>query len=78
MQHTENILYIVFVKKTQASQLITIKDNKPCAYILKICKKTGQSKKKIKDGSPKPTWLLAQTSNWFCQSCMHMHDILVG
>jgi len=45
MQHTQNIFYIFFVKKTQASQLITIKDNKPCAYILKVCKKTGQSKK---------------------------------
>ena len=44
-----------FLSKTQASQLIVIKDNKQCAYILKVCKKTEQSrKKKIKDGLSKP------------------------
>ena len=40
----KNIFYI-FLSKTQASQLIAIKDNKPCAYILRIYKKTEQSKK---------------------------------
>jgi hypothetical protein len=49
----KNIFYI-FLSKTQASQLIAIKDNKPCAYILRIYKKTEQSKKKIKDGPSKP------------------------
>ena len=46
----------IFLSKTQASQLIAIKDNKQCAYILKVCKKTEQSrkKKKIKDGLSKP------------------------
>jgi len=37
--------FYIFVSKTQASQLIAIKDNKPCIYILKICKETEQSKK---------------------------------
>jgi hypothetical protein len=37
----ENIFFV----KTQASQLIAIKNNKPCAYILKIYKKTEQLKK---------------------------------
>jgi hypothetical protein len=36
----------IFLSKTQASQLIAIKDNKQCAYILKACKKTEQSRKK--------------------------------
>ena len=40
----ENIFFV----KTQASQLIAIKNNKPCAYILKIYKKTEQLKKKSK------------------------------
>jgi hypothetical protein len=44
MQHTKTFLYF-FVKKTQTSQLIAIKDNKSCTYILEICKKTEQSKK---------------------------------
>ena len=30
--------YIFFCQKTQASQLITIKDKKPCEYILKVWK----------------------------------------
>jgi hypothetical protein len=46
-------------KKTQTSQLIAIKDNKPCAYILKICNNTEQSKK-FKDGPSKPD------INFFC------------
>jgi len=47
--------FYIFLSKTQASQLIAIKDNKQCAYILKVCKKTEQSrKKKIKDSLSKP------------------------
>jgi len=38
--------FYIFLSKTQASQLIAIKDNKQCAYILKVCKKTEQSRKK--------------------------------
>jgi hypothetical protein len=41
--------FIFFLSKTQASQLIAIKDNKPCTYILKVCKKT-----KIPGYWPKP------------------------
>ena len=41
-----------FLSKTQASQLIVIKDNKQCAYILKVCKKTEQSRKKKNQGWP--------------------------
>jgi hypothetical protein len=42
--NTQKYFYI-FLSKTQASQLIAIKDNKPCVYILKIYKKIEQSKK---------------------------------
>jgi hypothetical protein len=42
----KNIFYIFLSKKAQASQLIAIKNNKPCAYILKVCEKTEQSRKK--------------------------------
>jgi len=49
----KNIFIFFCQKKTQTSQLIAIKDNKPCVYILKICNKAKQSKK-IKDGPSKP------------------------
>jgi hypothetical protein len=42
MQHVKNIFLYFVLSKTQASQLIAIKDNKPCTYILKVCKKTKQ------------------------------------
>jgi len=48
--NTQKYFLYFFLSKTQASQLIAIKDNKPCAYILKVCKKTKQSKKKKKSG----------------------------
>jgi len=41
----KNIFIFFCQNKTQTSQLIAIKNNKSCAYILKICKKTEQSKK---------------------------------
>jgi len=40
---TNKNIFIFFLSKTQASQLIAIKDNKACIYILKICKKIEQS-----------------------------------
>jgi hypothetical protein len=46
MQHKKKIFFIFFLPKTQALQLIAIKDNKPCSYILKVYKKTEQSRKK--------------------------------
>ena len=54
MQDTRKHFFFV---KTQASQLITIKNNKPCAYILKIYKKNEQLKKKSKMAPSKPTLL---------------------
>jgi hypothetical protein len=57
--NTQKHFYIFLSKKTQTSQLIAIKDNKPCAYILKICNNTEQSKK-FKDGPSKPD------INFFC------------
>jgi hypothetical protein len=35
----KKIFFYIFLSKTQTSQLIAIKDNKPCAYILQIYKK---------------------------------------
>jgi hypothetical protein len=55
MQHTKTFFIFFYQKKAQASQLIAIKINKPCAYILaqrRTLKEVG-----LANALPKRWWL---------------------